>query len=91
MMSGKVKDALRLLSSECVGRVLPFDSDVMDSVIRKHPKKHRFISSTLMDDFADPPYFILLDQLDAVRVRHVALKLHGAVGPSGLAWRRTCR
>ena len=26
MMSGKVKDGLRLLSSECVGKVLPFDS-----------------------------------------------------------------
>ena len=93
MMSGKVTDALRLLSSECVGRVLPFDSDVMDSLIRKYPKKHPFVSSTLVDDLADPPHFTLFDQLDTVRVRCVALKLHGAAGPSGLdasAWRRMC-
>ena len=37
--------------------------------------------------------FILFDRLDAVRLCRVALKLHGAAGPSGLdasAWRRMC-
>ena len=64
--------------------MLPFDSDVMDSLTRKHLKKRPFVSSTLVDDFADPPHFILFDQLDVVRVRSVALKLHGVAGPSGL-------
>ena len=50
-------------------------------LIRKHPKKRPFVSSTLVDDFADPPHFILFDQLDAVHVHHVALKFHGAAGP----------
>ena len=39
----------------------------------------------------DLPHFILFDQLNVVRVRRVAFKLHGAAGPSGLdvlAWRR---
>ena len=39
MMSGKVKDALRLLSSVLDGRVLSLDSTVMDSLIRKHLRK----------------------------------------------------
>ena len=93
MMSSKVKDALRLLSSDSDGKVLPFNSDVMDSLIRKHPRKQLLVSSALVTDFADPPHFILFDQLDAVRLRRVALKLHGAAGPSGLdssAWRRMC-
>ena len=55
MMSGKVKDALRLLSSDSDGRVLPFNSDVMDSLIRKHPRKQPLVSSALVTDFADPP------------------------------------
>ena len=93
MMSGKVKAALRLLSSDCDGKVLPFSSDVMESLVKKHPKKRPPVSSTLVDDSAVSPHFILFDQLDAVRVRRVALKLHGAAGPSGLdasAWRRMC-
>ena len=61
MMSGKVRVALRLLSSDADGKVLPFNSDVMDSLIRKHPKKQPPVSSTLVNDFVDPPHFILFD------------------------------
>ena len=32
MMSGKAKSALRLLSSDCDGKMLPFNIDVMDSL-----------------------------------------------------------
>jgi len=62
----------------------------MDSLIRKHPKKQPPVSSTLVDGSADLPQFILFNQLDAVCLRHVALKLHGAAGLSGLdasAWK----
>ena len=93
MMSGKIKDALCLLSSDVDGKVLPFNSDVMDSLVRKHPKKKPPVSSTLVDGIADTPHSVLFDQLDAVYVRCIALKFHGAVGPSGLdasAWRRIC-
>ena len=92
MMSGKVKAALRLLSSDCNGKVLPFNSDVLESLVKKHLKKRPPVPSTLVDHSVDSPHSILFDQLDAVRVRRVALKLHGAAGPSGLdalAWRRT--
>ena len=34
MMSGKVNAALRLLSSDCDGKVLPFNSDVMESLVK---------------------------------------------------------
>ena len=93
MMSGKVKAALCLVSSDCDGKVLPFNPDVMESLVKKHPKKRPPVSSTLVDDSVDSPHFILFDQLDAVRVCRVALKLHGAAGPSGfdaLAWRCMC-
>ena len=93
MMSGKVKDALRLLSMDSDGRVLPLDSTVMDSLISKHPKKRPPVSTTLIDNLAYPPHFILFDQLDAVHLRCVALKLRGAAGPSSLdasAWRCMC-
>ena len=54
MMSGKVKAALYLclLSSDCDGKVLPFHSegDVVESLVKKHPKKRPPVSSTLVDD-----------------------------------------
>ena len=83
MMSGKVKAALRLLSSDCDGKVLPFNSDVMESLVKNTPRNdHLSLPPGLVDDSVDSPHFILFDQLDAVRVRCVALKLHGAAGPS---------
>ena len=39
MMSGKVKAAVRLLSSDCDGKMLPFNSDVMELLVKKHPKR----------------------------------------------------
>ena len=83
MMSGKIKDALCLLSVNVDGQVFPFNSDVMDLLVRYHLKKKLPVSSTLVDGIADTPHFILFDQLDAVRMRCVTLKFHGAAGPSG--------
>ena len=82
-----------MLSLDLNGEVLPLDSTVVDSLIKKHPKKRPPVFRTLIDNLAYPPYSILFDQLDAVHLHHVALKLHGAAGPSGLdasAWRCMC-
>ena len=62
-------------------------------IYQKHPKKRPPVSHTLIDNLAYPPHFILFDQLDAVHLHHVALKLHGAAGSSCLdasAWRCMC-
>ena len=82
-----------MLSLDLNGEVLPLDSTVVDSLIKNHPKKRPPISHTLIDNLAYPPHFILFDQLDAVNLHHVALKLHGAAGLSCLdasAWRCMC-
>ena len=89
MMSGKSKDALCLLSLMLMER---FFLSILMSLVRKHPKKKPPVSSTLVDGIADTPHSVFFDQLDAVHMRRVALKLYGAAGPSGLdvsAWRRT--
>ena len=94
MFNGKVKDALRLLSSESQGNVLHLNSDVLSSLINKHPKKQPPDLTALIDsppgDLSHP---IMFDQMDAIRVCRIALKLHEAAGPSGLdasAWKRMC-
>jgi len=40
MMNGKVKYALYLLSDEDSTGMLPLNSNVMASLVEKHPKKH---------------------------------------------------
>jgi len=93
-LNGKVKDALRLLSSESQGSVLPLNSTVRCLLNDKHPKKQPAHLNTLIDSPpGDLPHPIMFDQIDAIRVRRIALKLHGAAGPSGLdasAWKHMC-
>ena len=50
MMSGKVKDALRLLSSNSDGKVLPLDPTVLDSLIR----------NILRNNHLSPPHLLTI-------------------------------
>ena len=88
MMCGRVKDALRLLSKDNCGGLLPMSSSVMNALKTKHPKKQAPVPSTLVGEpyvSVPPPHPIVFDQF--------VLKTSGAAGPSGLdaaAWRRIC-
>ena len=96
MMSGRVKDALRLLSEDNCGGPLTMNSSVMNALLTKHPKKQAPVPSTLVGDpsvSVSPPHPIVFDQLDAICIRRAVLRTSGAAGTSGLdaaAWRRMC-
>jgi len=96
MMSGRVKDALRLLSDDNCGGPLTMNSSVMSALLTKHPKKRAPVPSTLIGDpsvSVPPPHPIVFDQLDAICICRAVLKTSGAAGPSGLdaaAWHHIC-
>ena len=96
MMSGRVKDALHLLSEDKCGGPLPMTSSVMDALLAKHPKKQEPVPSTLVGDSSVSilaPHPIVFDQLDAICICRAVLKTSGAASPSGLdaaAWHCMC-
>ena len=103
MMEGKVRAALRLISEDHSGCPLnldgPSDSNPASGTVReifmkKHPPKQPPKKASIVQiDPIPEPHPILFDQIDGVLIRHTALRMDGAAGPSGLdsaAWKRMC-
>ena len=105
MFEGKVRAALRLLTNQSTGGVLPLDKTIpLDSghtvTVRevlqvKHPPGQPLITSAVVEPDPDlhelHPVFI--EKLDGALIRQIALKMDGASGPSGLdglGWKRLC-
>lgn len=102
MMGGRVRAALKLLSSNSDAGLLRLDETVDDSsgeTVRdvledKHPDPQPIHPEVLLGD-ADNDSFhpIVFDNITAESIRTAALHTQGAAGPSGLdalSWRRLC-
>ena len=101
MFQGKVKAALRLLSSNSWGNFLLLSAKVGDStVLDELKKKHPCSSPINYDALIDPKlpssetcHEVIFEGLDGVVIRNSCLKTDGAVGPSGIdaaGWWRMC-
>ena len=104
MMNGKVKSAVRLLTSDPKGTPLPLDKVVSSSsgtdtvrniLHKKHPAGRPVTVSTLLpeDGAPQPTHPIVFESLTGHLIRATALRTEGAAGPSGidaLGWRRIC-
>ena len=101
LFQGKVKAALRVLSSDCRGNFLPLDASLGDStVLQELKKKHPPSSPVHYDSLIDPRLpdsdvclDVIFESLDGVAIRQSCLKVDGAAGPSGAdaaCWRRLC-
>ena len=83
MYQGKVKAALRLLSSESRGKVLDPDDIAVEGESE----------GALLDSAPAPSHPVVFEKLTRDTIRHAALHCQGAAGPSGLdasCWRRLC-
>ena len=106
MSQGKVKAALRLLSSESRGKVLHPDDiavegesegvqpkTVLDVLKEKHPRGSSIDPEALLNSAPAPSHPVVFEKLTGETIRHAALHCQGAAGPSGLdasCWRRLC-
>ncbi|MCY4641269.1 MAG: reverse transcriptase domain-containing protein, partial [Gammaproteobacteria bacterium] len=95
MMEGKVRAALRTITENGNGGVLPLSRDVQEALLKKHPPKQPPVSAAILEP--DTPmketHFILFEQIDGRMIRETALMTNGSAGPSGLdaaAWKRLC-
>ena len=106
MRRGKVKAALRLLSSSGKGKVLSLDEtlpiadgqehSVRDVLADKHPPPGEVNPDALLSmplSSATQNHTVIFDCLDHKVVRRAALHCQGSAGPSGMDasnWRRLC-
>ena len=101
MFQGKVKAALRLLSSNSRGDFLPLDAavgnnTVLDELKKKHPTSSPINYDSLINPEFPPSetcHQVIFEGLDEAVIRESCLKTEGAAGPSGIdsaGWRRMC-
>ena len=106
MIQGKVKAALRLLSTQSRGEVLDPDAilpggdnaeaspkTVLDVLREKHPPASPIHPDALLDFEPEPSHPVIFENLCGDSIRHAALHCQGAAGPSGMdaaGWRRMC-
>ena len=103
MAEGKVKAAIRLLSSQPNSAVLHSDTPlgsesdsetVFDSLCKKHPSGEPAQFDALFQSFDRPcSHPVIFESIDADLIRSVALQTEGAAGPSGIdarGWKRMC-
>ena len=104
MMQGKVKAALRVLSNNSSGGILPLEkqmdgteSTVFDILREKHPAAQDINPEAVVPESAfdqsRPRHPVQFDRLNGNMIRTAALQTQGGAGPSGVdaaGWRRLC-
>lgn len=93
MLEGKVNAAVRLLSENGRGGVLPLTSDVRTLLAQKHPPAEPARDGFILSGCEPEFHPVLFSGVTGDMIRHSALHTHGAAGPSGAdaeQWRRMC-
>ena len=84
VMTGQVNSALRYLSDDQGGGILPLSDDVMEQLKEKHPKPQVVQLGSLLfgpiKDIPDTLYYEINEDM----VRDAALRTKGSCGPSGV-------
>ena len=95
MMHGRVKSALRLLSSDSRGTPIALDKVITSStgsvtvrgILQKKCPSSRPVSHSALlpeDETPSPPHPILFDSITDQLIRTIAMRTEGAAGPSGM-------
>jgi hypothetical protein len=90
MRAGKVKPAMRLLTSKPTG-ILSMNSETMGLLQEKHPEASETSEDAIVSgpkEYINP---IIYESIDASLIRKMACTTKGSAGPSGLdadAWRK---
>ena len=84
VMEGQIHSALRYLSEEDCGGVLPLSEQVMKQLTDKHPQAQQAKSGSVLFGPVEDVPAILYQQINGEMVREAALRTKGSCGPSGV-------
>ena len=83
-MEGQINSALRYLSENECGGVLPLTDDVMGQLKDKHPEAQEAKLGSLLYGPVEEVHDSLYQQIDGDTIREAALRTKGSGGPSGV-------
>ncbi len=83
MLFGKVNAALRLISNQAKGGVIPLSPDVLSQLAGKHPSPAAIDPSALLPDDITVVNPILFAGLKGDSILTSSLRTQGGAGPSG--------
>jgi hypothetical protein len=93
MLQGKINAALRLISDQSKGGILPLTADIQTLLQKKHPPAESSSPDALINGSCTPIDSIIFAGVDAHVIQQSALHTKGAAGPSGGDadfWRQMC-
>ena len=84
VMQGQINFALRFLSDDDYGGVLPLTDDVMRQLHEKHPEAQDAKLGSILFGPIEEVHDSLYQQIDGEMIREAALRTKGSGGPSGV-------
>ena len=84
VMQGQINSALRYLSDDDCGGVLPLTDDVMRQLHEKHPEAQDAKLGSILFGPVEEVHDSLYQQIDGEMIREAALRTKGSGGPSGV-------
>ena len=82
VMQGQINSALRYLSDDDCGGVLPLTDDVMRQLHEKHPEAQEAKLGSILFGPVEEVHNSLYQQIDGEMIREAALRTKGSGGPS---------
>lgn len=83
-MQGQINSALRYLSDDDCGGVLPLTDDVMRQLHEKHPETQDAKLGSILFESVEEVHDSLYQQIDGEMISEAALRTKGSGGPSGV-------
>ena len=90
MKAGKVSAAVKLLTSEMSGGILPLSDETFQLLQTKHPESKPCHPDALIDTQAPEVHEVVFDTISEASIKSAAMNTKGGSGPSGLdadSWR----
>ena len=90
MKAGKLNAAIKLLSSNMEGGILPLSEETMALLKEKHPEPAEISLDAIIDKVPEEIHPIEFDGIDGESIRKATIKTKGGAGPSGMdadGWR----
>ena len=90
MKAGKLNAAVKVLTSNMEGGILPLTEDTIALLEQKHPNPAPIIDDAIIDKVPEDVHPVVFSSIDGESIRKAAIATKGSAGPSGMdadGWR----